>query len=190
MLPNLVWTLICYDREQIGFDAREVQERVRLCSGSVAAHSPTFPHRGKQILQELLLRGFGTRLHLRVILQRLQARVALPAKEGVNRGLRGAAYTTRWNGPDAETPAVGPQFLGIRDMQATLLEEINDNLERQVIEVLVVHRVKLVLLDQVHEVREFASKHSVGLEEDPTRIHEVEEIRYVSQDVVRYHEVG
>jgi hypothetical protein len=39
-------------------------------------------------------------------------------------------------------------------------------------------------------VREFAGQHSVGLEEDPTRIHEVEEIRYVSQDVVRYHEVG
>jgi hypothetical protein len=94
------------------------------------------------------------------------------------------------SGPDSKATAVGTQFFDIRDTQATLLEEINDNLERQVIEVLVINRVKLVLLDQVHEVRKLASKHSVGLEEDPTRIHEVEEIRYVSQDVVRYHEVG
>jgi hypothetical protein len=94
------------------------------------------------------------------------------------------------SGPDAETPAVGAQFFDIKYPQATLLEEFDDDLERQVVEMLVIHGVELALLNQVHEVREFARQHSVGREEDPACLHEVEEIRHVSQDIVRHHEVG
>ena len=75
-------------------------------------------------------------------------------------------------------------MLDVIQRESVPLEETRQGCHREVAQMLVVDRVKLAVVDQILNVRDFDDDHTVFLQEDPDTFHEPVEVGDVGQDVV------
>src|ERR1035437_4564279 len=93
-------------------------------------------------------------------------------------------------GEDAQAASVGWMFFHVEDMQAVGGGYTLHGGEREIGEVLVVDRVRLSSLDQIHQVGKLERGDPVGLQQDGKAGGKIIDVRNMGEDIVGGHEVG
>ena len=171
--------------EQVGADAAVVEQRVALAGRAVAGDPLALAPPGDQELEQAPLGLLDLRGEREVRLERVEAERALARDEVVH------ALLDR---PGAGRPAlrVEPQRAAVRLELARrrrargrgAAKHALRGQEREVLEVLVVDRVELVVLDQPQQVRHLDRHDALGREHHLEAGDEVVEVRHVRHHVV------
>src|SRR5438270_13027820 len=90
----------------------------------------------------------------------------------------------------AQRAAMRWKLCDVEDLEAVLVEEPQERMEREVRVVLVVDGVELQPLDEADEMRHLDRRHPLRGEKDPHPRHEVVHVRDVCEDVVGDDEVS
>ena len=150
----------------VGGDPAEVQQGIALCGGTIGCD--LFSVTGG-LFQEGA-QSLANRLHAW-----LEAGIGFdPVKPGCTfrstDGLKARAFPAiraiGATGKDAQTAAMGRQFLDVEKLQSVARKDTLDHQKREVRIMLVIDGVELHILDQAQQMREFHGQHAIFGEQD------------------------
>src|SRR5207249_9431847 len=100
-------------------------------------------------------------------------------------GDRGARLPDRMPYEDAQRPSMGAKLLDVKELESVISEEPYQRVEREIRVVLVVDRVELQSVHELHEMGNLHGDDTIRRQEDPHTFDEVVEIGHLREDVVR-----